>query len=113
MPCSAGAGTIGQLTMRPSVLVAVTRAAELRAAAQRLPPMAATTARAIVSFRTFIRLRESTARLRCPHVPEHQNSLQLRAADNLGRGRGRGAPVRAQGQRNDKAVAGERGGLQP
>ena len=44
-----------------------------------------------------------------PHVPEHPHPLQLRAAHDPGRGRRRCAPVRPQGERDERAVAGERG----
>src|SRR5581483_6608690 len=48
-----------------------------------------------------------------PHVPQHPHSLQLLAADDRRRGRGRSAPIRAKGERDDEAVAGQRGGLRP
>ena len=45
------------------------------------------------------------------HVPEHQDAAQLRAARDRGGDPRRGAPVRAQDQRRDEAVEGERGRL--
>ena len=45
-----------------------------------------------------------------PHVPQHQAAPQLRPTRDRRRGARCGAPVRAQDQRHDEAVEGERGG---
>src|SRR5207248_117128 len=53
------------------------------------------------------------SRIASRHVPEYPRSPQLRSARDLGRGAFRGAAVRAQGQRHEQAVAGQRGGVRP